>query len=210
MANNDDLDPAVRRNAVIFLVLGIALLIGGIIVMIAATYLFYIAGCMILGGLIGTAIGGYVLYHYQKDKNRVRTIQLKEATQGTTTQQIEYGQTYQPQSTGPPPPTGGWQSDPYPQSNQPGPPLPGQPQQPAYGQPAYGQPHQPAYRQPSYGQPQQPIHGQPPHGQAEPPPYGQQGYGGPQDQPAYGQPPPPYGQLGANEPYRPYSGQPPP
>jgi hypothetical protein len=89
-----------------------------------------------------------------------------------------------------------WESDPTPQSGQPGAPSqpygqPGAPNQP-YGQPAYGQqPGHPAYGQ----QPGQPAYGQQP-GQ---PPYGQPAYGQPQfNQPPY--PPPPYPSTAYGQP----------
>ncbi|XP_002731530.1 uncharacterized protein LOC100369501 [Saccoglossus kowalevskii] len=177
-------DPSIFKRAMLFIVIGISLSVAGIIVISVAIDFFYIAGCMIFGGVVMIGIGAVAAHRYQTNKNRVQTIAHKEATQGTTTQRIEYGQgAHLPAYSGPPAPAGGWQNDPYPQSYQPGPPLPGTPSLPAYGQPTA-----PPYGQMEYGQTDQPAYGQPSYGQSPPPTYGQ----------------------AVSDPYQPYTGPPPP
>lgn len=162
------MDPNNRRlqqKGMVMMTIGIVAVCASIIAIAVLWGVFYIGACLLCGGVIMIILGLKQVHQAKQNIARVHVIDMQGSTtqritygQASVSQQVMFGQVPPPAYSGPPPPVGGWQNDPYP------------PAPPGFGQGPPGLAPDSGYVQtapdhllpPTYGEAMSPSYAQPP------------------------------------------------
>ncbi|XP_077870044.1 uncharacterized protein LOC144362943 [Saccoglossus kowalevskii] len=105
-----------KQRGMIMVIVGVVAVLAAIIAIVVLWGVFYIGAFLFCGGIIMILLGMKHMYQAKQNFTRVQVIsgQTMTTQQVTYGQQTTFGQVQPPAYSGPPPPAGGWQNDPYP------------------------------------------------------------------------------------------------